>query len=150
MRFQKSGRIICISSVAGTIAIPFQSWYSVSKAAVLSYASAIRNEVAPFGISVTAILPGDIKTGFTAARHKQSAGDDIYQGRISRSVAVMEHDEQTGMSPATAGRFIADIACRKTVKPQYSIGFKYRFFLLIYRLLPYRITSYLVGKLYGG
>ena len=85
-----------------------------------------------------------------AARHKQAVGDDIYQGRISRSVAVMEHDEQTGMSPETAGRLIADIACRKKVKPQYSIGFKYQFFLLIYRFLPYRLTSYLVGKLYGG
>ena len=150
MRAQKYGHIICISSVAGQISIPFQSWYSVSKAAVLSYASALRNEVAPFGITVTAVLPGDIKTGFTAARRKSEAGDDVYQGRISRSVNVMEQDEQNGMSPVYAGKAIAKIAQKRNPNPLYVIGVKYRFFLLLFRILPYRFTSFLVRKLYGG
>ena len=47
--------------------------------------------------------------GFTAARKKVAAGDAIYHGRISRSVQRMEHDEETGMDPAKAGAYIAEV-----------------------------------------
>ena len=89
---QGYGRILNMSSVAAPIAIPFQAYYSASKAAVRTYTLALASEVKPYGIEVCAIMPGDIATGFTAARDKNPAGDEAYGGRISRSVAVMEHD----------------------------------------------------------
>lgn len=150
MRRQGSGRIVCISSVAAPIAIPFQSWYSVSKAGISAYAAALREEVRPFGISVCTILPGDIRTGFTSAREKSPVGDDVYGGRIARSVAVMEHDEQTGMAPEKAGAFIAKIALKKHVKPQYAVGFAYSCAVMASRLLPSRLVSRIVGMIYGG
>lgn len=149
MRAQGRGRIVNLSSVAAPIAIPFQVWYSVSKAAVSTYTAAVQNEVRPFGISMTAILPGDIRTGFTVAREKSPAGDDIYSGRISRSVAVMEHDEQTGMEPAFAGRYIAHIALKKRVKPEYAIGFKYKLIVVLARLIPNGPKNRIIGKLYA-
>ena len=72
----------------------------MSKAAISAYSVAVFNEVKPFGVSVCAIMPGDIHTGFTAAREKSAVGDNVYSGRIARSVAKMEHDEETGMDPA--------------------------------------------------
>lgn len=149
MRKQARGAILCVGSVAGAIPIPFQAWYSVTKAAVGSYAGALRNEVAPFGISVSCILPGDIKTGFTAARRKSELGDDVYQGRIRRSVAVMEHDEDTGMPAEFAGRYIASLALRERLKPAYVVGMKYKFFVMLGRLLPCRVCSALVKAIYA-
>ena len=114
MRQQGGGRIVNMSSVAAPIAIPFQAYYSASKAAVRTYSLALASEVRPFGIEVCVIMPGDIATGFTAARRKSCDGDVVYHGRIARSVAVMEHDEQTGMSAEYAGQFVArraDRAC---------------------------------------
>ena len=113
MREARRGRIVNISSVAGVFAIPFQAWYSISKAAVRSLTMALANEVAPYGVQVTSVLPGDIQTGFTAAREKSAAGDDAYGGRISRSVQRMEHDEQTGMSPAVAAKTVARVATKR-------------------------------------
>ena len=150
MREQGGGRIVNLSSVAAPCAIPFQTWYSVSKSAVLTYSAALANELRPFGIGVTAILPGDIRTGFTAAREKDTAGDALYGGRISRGVATMEHDEQNGMSPAAAGRRIAAVALKKSVKPEYTIGFKYQFFVLLARLLPVRLKNWIIGKMYAS
>ena len=151
MREQGGGRIVNLSSVAAPCAIPFQAWYSVSKSAVLTYSAALANELRPFGISVTAILPGDIKTGFTAAREKNPAGDEVYGGRIAKSVSTMEHDEQTGMDPAAAGRFIASIALKNgSVKPEYTIGFKYKFFVMLARLLPCRLKNWIIGKMYAN
>lgn len=148
MRRQHGGRIVCLSSVAGPVSIPFQAWYSVSKAAVLSYSGSIRNELRRFGITVCAIMPGDIKTGFTASREKIHVGDDVYCGAIERSVAVMEHDEETGMSPETAGRYIAGIALRRNVKPAYAVGMTYKFLCMVNKLMPARFVSFLVSKLY--
>ena len=150
MRKQKAGRIVNISSVAAPLPIPFQTWYSVSKAAISAYTVAVFNEVKDFGVSVCAIMPGDIQTGFTAARAKSTVGDDIYSGRIQRSVAKMEHDEETGMNPEIAGRYIAKIARRKKVKPLYAIGFTYKFFVLLSRILPIRLIGWLLGLLYSG
>ena len=78
MRRQCYGRIVNLSSVAGAIPIPFQTYYSASKAAINSYTMALANEVKPFGIQVCCVQPGDIRTGFTAAREKNPEGDDIY------------------------------------------------------------------------
>ena len=149
MRRAAKGRIVNISSVAGPIPIPFQAFYSSSKAAINDYTMALANEVRPYGITVCAIQPGDIASGFTDARKKEIAGDDEYGGRISRSVAVMEHDERNGMSPDTAGAYIAKIALRKKVKPLYAIGFQYKAFAVIMKILPCRLSNWILSIIYA-
>lgn len=149
MRNQGGGRIINLSSVAAPLSIPFQAYYSASKAAVNALSLALANELRPFGISVTAVMPGDIKTGFTAAREKDHRGDDVYGGRIERSVSVMERDEQGGMSPEFAGLFLSKIAKKKRVKPFYVIGFKYKVFVLLSKILPASLVNRVVGLLYA-
>ena len=149
MRKQGYGRIVNLSSVAGALAIPFQTSYSASKAASNSYTMALANEVKPFGIQVCCVQPGDIRTGFTAAREKNQMGDDIYGGRIARSVAGMERDEQTGMAPEKAGAFIAHVATRKGSKPVNTIGLQYQFFCFLAKVLPAKALNYLVGLIYA-
>ena len=95
-------------------------------------------------------MPGDIRTGFTSAREKSHAGDDVYKGRIARSVAKMEKDEENGMAPEVAGRFLARVALKKRVKPYYAIGLSYKFFVLLSRILPIRLIGWLLGLLYAG
>ena len=150
MRGAKAGRIVNISSVAGVFAIPFQAWYSISKAAVRSLTLALANEVDPFGIQVTSVMPGDIHTGFTAARKKSDAGDDVYGGRISRSVARMEKDETNGMSPDRAAKTIVRVALQKRrVKPYYAIGLSYKCLVFLDNILPCRPVRWLLFQLYG-
>lgn len=145
-----TGRIVNISSVAAVAHIPFQTYYSASKAAIESYTCALANEVRPFGISVTSIQPGDICTPFTQAREKSFEGDDVYKGRISKSVAGMEKDEQKGMSPETAGEYIAKIALKKNVKPIYAIGATYKLLSVLCKIFPCSVRNRIVGMLYAG
>ena len=149
MRRQGGGRIISMSSVAAPIAIPFQAYYSASKAAVRTYMLALAPEVKPVGIETCAIMPGDISTGFTAARKKNPDGDDVYQGRISRSVAVMEHDELNGITSADAGAFVAKKALQKRVPLLCTLGGKYKVFVFLTRLLPTRLMTWIVGLIYA-
>ena len=149
MRRQGGGRIVNTGSVAGFVPIPFQAWYSASKAAVQSYTMAMANELRPFGITLAAVLPGDTKTGFTAARNKIDDRSNLYQGRIERSVARMEHDEQNGVPAETVGRLIARVALKKRVKPLYIPGLSYNLVNVLIRILPSGIANRLIGLLYA-
>lgn len=149
MRGNSCGRIVNISSVAAVAHIPFQAFYSASKAAIESYTCALANEVKPFGISVTAIAPGDICTGFTDARQKSFDGDDVYGGRISKSVSTMEKDEMKGMKPEIAGNYIAKIALKKNVKPIYAIGISYKILSVLCKTFPCGTRNKIVGMLYA-
>jgi NAD(P)-dependent dehydrogenase (short-subunit alcohol dehydrogenase family) len=66
MRERRKGRIVVVGSLAGRAPIPFQAHYSASKAALDALTLALRLEVAPFGIGVSLVEPGDIRTGFNA------------------------------------------------------------------------------------
>ena len=94
-------------------------------------------------------MPGDIHTGFTAAREKSAVGDDVYGGRIEKAVSAMEKDERNGMSPDAAGAYLAKIAGKKRVKPLYAIGAQYKLFAVLAKLLPARLSNWIVGRLYG-
>ena len=150
MRKEGGGRIVNISSVAAPIPIPFQTFYSASKAAVNSYTAALANELRPYNITVCAVMPGDISTGFTKSRRKNMEGDDVYQGRISAGLSKMEKDEEEGMSPSVCGEYVAKIAFKKRVKPYYSIGFVYKLFCVLMKVLPARFSNMIVGRLYAG
>jgi NAD(P)-dependent dehydrogenase (short-subunit alcohol dehydrogenase family) len=150
MRKQGYGRIVNTSSMAAVFAIPFQAYYSASKAAVNSYTCALINEVRPYGITVCAVQPGDIKTDFTAQRKKIEDGDAEYEGRINRSVARMEKDEQNGLDPQKAGNFIADTALKNRVKPLYSIDFISGAECFLDRILPKSLAYKIVGNMYNG
>ena len=119
MHQQGSGHIVNISSVAATAHIPFQTFYSASKAAVSSYSYALANEVRPYG------------------------------RRISRSVSRMEHDEQNGMAPEDIGSFIADIVTKKKPSVLCVAGTQYKFLSLLCKILPTALRQKIVGMIYG-
>ena len=147
LRQTGGGRIINISSMAAVLSIPFQSFYSASKSAVNALTLALQNEVKPFGITVCALMPGDVKTGFTAAREKSSASDS-YKAVAQKSVSTMERDEQNGMAPQTLAKAVLRLAKQKHPKPLSTCGAQYRLFAVLQKVLPARLVNALVVKIY--
>ncbi|MCM1364259.1 MAG: SDR family oxidoreductase [Faecalibacterium sp.] len=148
MRQNKGGRIVNISSMAAPLAIPFQAFYSASKAAINSLTLALANEVKPFGITVCALMPGDVKTSFTAVREKEMAGDEFYGETIKKSVAAMEKDEQNGMSAQSIAKAVLRLAEKKHVKPLSTTGAQYKLFAVLSKILPISVINKIVGKIY--
>jgi NAD(P)-dependent dehydrogenase (short-subunit alcohol dehydrogenase family) len=60
---QRGGRIVNMSSLAAIRPRPYMAAYAASKAAVAALTQSLAQEVAQFGITVNAVLPGDIDTG---------------------------------------------------------------------------------------
>jgi len=67
MRARRSGRILNMSSIGGYRAGPGFGVYSSTKFAVEGLSEALRNELAPLGIHVTAVEPGYFRTDFLDA-----------------------------------------------------------------------------------
>jgi short-subunit dehydrogenase len=65
MKKQKTGQIAIISSMAGMYGFPRSPAYSASKAAVKTFGESMRSRLRPFGIKVSVICPGFIKTPLT-------------------------------------------------------------------------------------
>lgn len=147
MRRQKQGTIIFVSSVAAVLSIPYQSFYSASKAAINALALALRNEVEDFGIKVTALMPGDVSTGFTDARKKTIAGEDVYI-HARKAVETMEKDERNGMSCEFLAKQLYKISTKRNPHPLYTAGLQYKVFVLLEKLLPKRFSNWVVGLLY--
>jgi hypothetical protein len=61
---QRSGHIINMCSVSSFIATPTYTIYAASKHAVHGFSEALRREVQPWGIHVSMIYPGGVKTDF--------------------------------------------------------------------------------------
>ncbi len=94
MREQGCGRIINTSSIAGRSVFYFGGWYHVSKYSVEAFSDALRMEMKPFGIDVSMIEPGAIKTdwGLIAADHlRDSSKGTPYEGDAARWSGTMRH-----------------------------------------------------------
>lgn len=66
LRNQRGGRILQVSSEGGQMAYPNFSLYHATKWGIEGFAEAVRQEVEPFGISMTIIEPGPTNTDFAS------------------------------------------------------------------------------------
>lgn len=146
---ESKGNIINISSVGAVIPLPFQATYSATKAGVEIFSRALANEVKPFKIKVTAILPGDTKTGFTQNRIVENTEENRdYQKIVENSIKKVEKDEQTGKSPDSVAKVVVKILKRKNPPLRKTVGFAYKLVVFLPRILPTKLVNFIVRKLY--
>ena len=62
MKAQKAGKIISFASVAGVMGIGTYAVYCATKAGIIMMTRALANELAPFGINVNCVAPGNTAT----------------------------------------------------------------------------------------
>lgn len=101
MRKQGSGRIVNTSSIAGLVVLPFGGWYHVSKYSVEALSDALRMELRPFGIDVSMIEPGGIKTdwGIIAADHLRDSSVGTAYEEAALAEADLMNKAYSGKTP---------------------------------------------------
>jgi 3-oxoacyl-[acyl-carrier protein] reductase len=82
---KRSGRIISITSVVGSMGNAGQSNYAAAKAGIMGFTKSLAREVGVRGITVNAIAPGFIKTDMTDAlpdQQKEALSSQIPLARL--------------------------------------------------------------------
>ncbi len=142
MRRQGGGRVVLISSIGGIVGIPFQAFYSASKFAMEGYGEALAYEVAPYGIEVTLVEPGNVRTDFTSSRRDVdcSGADETYSAAVTKAVGLMEKDEANGVDPSDVAAVVDKVLRAGKPRRRVSVGkLDERVGILGKRLLPYRL-----------
>jgi NAD(P)-dependent dehydrogenase (short-subunit alcohol dehydrogenase family) len=151
MRDQRAGRLVLVSSIGGLIALPFQAFYSASKYALEGYAEGLAYEVEPFGIHVTLVEPGNIRTDFTASRRTiEGAPGGAYADAAKKAITLMEKDEMNGAPPETAAAAIQRVLEAKHPRRRVSVGkLGERIGIPAKRILPHCLFEKAAGSSLG-
>jgi len=140
MRERRRGTIMNLASQTGISNKKFQSIYNSSKSAVLAYSATLKEEVRPFGIKVTAILLGNIKSSFTEERIK-NVEDNVYKYRFAKAISRAEFDEQSGKETEWVARKLFTLSNKKFLKPITVFGAKYRMKLFFRKFSKQRVKG---------
>ena len=150
MRRQGGGRIVNIASLAASFPLPYQSFYSASKAALLAWTRALDGEVSRFGVHAVAVCPGDVRTGFTDARTcsgKTSSG--CYAAQVERALEKASKSERGGQSPETVAKCVYSCATAKRPPLVATPGAGLAWLERVSRILPRALVSKLVARIYA-
>lgn len=151
-RKQGFGRIITVTSVMAVLQLPFQAFYASAKAALLSLSQSLSMELRGTGIQCCSILPGDVATGFTAARRLTKAGADEnspYKERMEKNLKKIEHDELHGMEATVIAGSILKQLKKKNMDVRVVPRFDYKMISLLVRILPVKFVLFMLSRLYN-
>jgi NAD(P)-dependent dehydrogenase (short-subunit alcohol dehydrogenase family) len=147
MRRQRSGRIVNLSSMGGRFTFPGGGFYHATKHAVEAISDALRFEVRGFGVAVTIIEPGLIRTGFgetaagsVAATPAEGAYADFNAALATSTREVYEGPlAKLGGGPDSVARAIERAISTDRPKTRYLVTPSARVFITQRRLLSDRM-----------
>ena len=150
MRYQKSGLIINITSIAGYMGLPYRSIYSASKGALELITESLRMEVKPFGIKITNVAPGDFATNIASGRyHAPVITGSAYEINYGNNLKTLNEHVDSGSNPDVMAKAILKIIENPNPKIHYKIGvFMQKFSIVLKRILPDKVYEKMLMKHY--
>lgn len=133
------GRIVITGSIAGFLAKPYEAWYSVVKHGLDAYAEALRVEMAPFGVRVTLLEPGFIRTDLSQHAVTVSEPEAIYDRARSAAVEGLARDLSRGVSPDRVGAAVVKVLSAEKPPLRVLVGPDAHALNVVKRLLPDRL-----------
>lgn len=123
-RERRRGHIINITSMGGTITLPGISYYCGSKFALEGISAALGQELAPFGVWVTAVAPGSFRTDWAGRSMRRSAcGIADYDEQFTpiRAAREAKSGKQLG-DPRKAAQALLQLIALPTPPAQLLLG----------------------------
>ncbi len=144
---KRGGRVVLIGSLGGAVPIPYDGFYSASKAALSMLAREADLELRGRGIRVSALLPGGTATDFTYNRRVYGEEDNqSYSSSVKKAQAALANMEQGGMNPSLVADAVIKLAEKRNPPAVAVAGGKNAFAYYASRLLPERVVGFLVRK----
>ena len=129
------GRVLNVASTAAFQPGPMMAVYYATKAYVLSFSEAIAEEVAGSGVSVTALCPGPVRTGFQAV--SRLGESDLLSGPARLAILSADEVARLGVRGMLVGQRVVVAGRLNRVQT------------LLPRLLPRAVVTRLIARVQG-
>jgi len=155
---ESGGRIVNVSSISGKLAAPFVGAYAASKFALEAASDALRLELRPFGIFVSVVEPGSVRTPIW--RRSSDASLRIldeaplerradYDATIRQMMRLAQQQELRGVAPDRVARAIERALTDRYPQARYLVGVDARLRLVLARL-PEPLRDFIIAAALGG
>lgn len=137
MRRQGSGKIVFVSSILGKLVLPTGTAYCSSKWALEGFSMALRYELAPYGIQVSAAEPGLVKTEFKNSTEVPAvAGNHSSPYWLWNEKILSQGYSKLTTRAEKAGKRIARTVLRKKMPVRFTVGWDAFLYSVLIKILP--------------
>jgi NAD(P)-dependent dehydrogenase (short-subunit alcohol dehydrogenase family) len=149
------GRIVNMGSISGRMALPFLGPYSASKFALEAITDSLRLELMPWGITVSIIEPGAVKTPIweksrvaagKRARNFPAEAFELYGPMIDAFRSETEKAAGAGVEPDVVARAVEHALTAKKPKTRYLVGRNAHLQAFLKKVLPGPLFDRLISS----
>lgn len=149
------GRIVNIGSIGGRMATPFIGAYNASKFAMEALTDSLRQELKPWGISVSIIEPGSIDTrlwekGQDAAdvllERLSKEGHQLYDPAVETVRRAARKSARDAIPPSAVAKAVVHALTAEKPKTRYLVGTGARLQAVVARIVPDQMRDWLVAR----
>lgn len=153
-----SGRIVFITSIGGLMAFPMFGAYHAAKFGLEAVGDVFRQELRPWGISVSVVEPGSIATPIWDRGEAEvdaiatRAGDghaQLYGEAIDAYREVARKTGERGIPPERVAKRIEHALSARRPRVRYLVGADARGQAFASRVLPDRLVDWIVARATG-
>ena len=152
------GRIVFMGSISGKVATMLLGPYCASKSALEAISESLRHELHPWGISVSVVEPGAIKTAIWDKGRRTA--DDLeqelpaearayYASHIAAVRKGIDMQDRNGASPAKVARAVEHALFSPRPRTRYPVGADAKIQSAMARWLPDRARETIIRKIAG-
>jgi NAD(P)-dependent dehydrogenase (short-subunit alcohol dehydrogenase family) len=150
---QSRGRVVNIGSIGGRMAVPFTGCYAISKFAMEAFSDALRMELKPWGLHVSLIEPGAVKTAIwsktkqTGTEKREQMPHEVealYGPQLDQLIRVAGAMEKRGVAPEEVAKAVIHALTSPKPKSRYVVGREAKAQAVISRVFPDSLKDNLV------
>jgi short-subunit dehydrogenase len=149
MRERGFGRVVMVGSMLASFPLAFRSSYVASKAALKGFATAARYEMAPYGVWLTTVEPGSIRTGISQRRTKYVSETSPHAPAFHKMLKILDANEREGITAERVARTIVEAIEADEPAPLYAVGSNAPAVFALRRALPRRAVERIINRAYG-
>lgn len=151
------GRIVFISSIGGRIAFPLTGAYHAAKWGVEAVGDVFRQELRPWGISVSIVEPGSIDTPIWDRGERVAdeigervpARDELYGKAIASYRKVLRSVAERGIPPAKVAGAVEHALSARRPRTRYLVGLDAKVQARLKLVIPTRVFDRMVARIMG-
>lgn len=152
------GRIVLMSSVSGKVAAPYLGPYAASKHALEAIGDSLRVELHRWGISVSVIEPGSIRTPIwdkaraeadQLAQRMPPEAEALYGEELEQMRRATERLAASGLPVETVVRAVAHALISPRPKTRYPVGAQTKLAVSVFKFLSDRTKDWLIRRELG-